>query len=260
MFKSGGAKRTVAGVSLALAVALGMRVPLGAQDVAEVTVRGVVRDALTGTALAGARLRFEELRQGTLTQDGGGFEFTRLPEGIHVLSVEHYGYTPIEAIIDVGSGGPGTVVLELTPKPVMLDGITVVGERLTLMNQRLRSRRRAYPRATRAFEQERLFRSPARNLLEFLSTETSLAPTACSGRQVGSWCILRRGRATEPAVYIDEARVIGGLDQLATYQPYDLYLVEVYSSGLEIRAYTHSFMERMARQPMHLIPIGVGSP
>jgi hypothetical protein len=56
-------------------------------------------------------------------------------------------------------------------------------------------------------------------------------------------------------VYIDEALLVGGLLQLETYRPHELYLVEVYSSGSEIRAYTHHFVERMARTPQALIPI-----
>lgn len=236
-----------------------LAMPAVAQSADEVVLRGVVRDELTGTGLNGARLRFAELRRGTLSLEGGGFEFQDVPVGVHTLTVEHYGFQSMEATIDVREG-MSAFVLELSPNPVMLDGITVVGDRLALMETRLQSRRRAYPLTTRAFEQSELLRSPARDLLDFLNVETSLAPMACDRSRAGSWCILRRGRTIEPIVYIDEARVIGGLDQLSTYQPHDLYLVEVYSQGLEIRAYTHFFMERMAHRPMLLIPIGVGAP
>lgn len=100
-------------------------------------------------------------------------------------------------------------------------------------------------------------RSAAFDMAEFLYLEASLYPAPCRRGRLGSACVLRRGQPIEPRVYIDEAPVAGGLEQLATYQPHDLYLVEVYSLGLEIRAYTHMFMERMARRPMVLIPIGV---
>ena len=36
-----------------------------------------------------------------------------------------------------------------------------------------------------------------------------------------------------------------------------LYLVEVYGRGLEVRAYTHQFMERMARKPVALLPVRI---
>jgi hypothetical protein len=59
----------------------------------------------------------------------------------------------------------------------------------------------------------------------------------------------------EADVYIDEVRTIGGLDQLQDYLPQDFYLVEAYGGGLQIRAYTHHFMDRMARRPMALLPV-----
>jgi hypothetical protein len=150
------------------------------------------------------------------------------------------------------------VQIGLEPKPVMLDGISVVADRIELMQRRLTSRRRAFAQASRAFEQDRLMRSAAFDMAEFLYLEASLAPAPCGRGRLGSACVLRRGQSIEPRVYIDEAPVLGGLEQLASYQPHDLYLVEVYSLGLEIRAYTHMFMERMARRPMPLIPIGAG--
>jgi hypothetical protein len=69
--------------------------------------------------------------------------------------------------------------------------------------------------------------------------------------------VLRRGSLAQPKVYIDEAPVIGGLSFLAMFKPYELYAVEVFSGGLEIRAYTHWYMERMAEEPRLLWPIGL---
>ena len=79
----------------------------------------------------------------------------------------------------------------------------------------------------------------------------------CAGLAMAVSCITRRGAARAPKVYIDEAPVIGGLDQLALYKPHELYLLEVYAGGSEIRAYTHQFMDRMARRTQALIPIGL---
>lgn len=36
--------------------------------------------------------------------------------------------------------------------------------------------------------------------------------------------------------------------------PLDIHLVEIYSRGLQVRVYTHAFMERMARRPIALFP------
>ena len=151
---------------------------------------------------------------------------------------------------------PRSIDLELSPLPVMLDGLTVVADRLKLMETRLRFRRRAVAVSSRAFEQERLLRSPATNMVHFLSLEASVSSVRCA--RTGTLCVVRRGQTVEPTVYIDEALLIGGLDFLTTYMPHELHLVEVYSQGLVIRAYTHQFMERMARHPIVLTPLGVG--
>ncbi len=67
----------------------------------------------------------------------------------------------------------------------------------------------------------------------------------CRGRW-SSNCLIVRGRAIEPSVWIDEAPVIGGLDYLNVMRPYELYMVEVYGGGRQIRAYTTQFMARAA--------------
>ena len=54
-------------------------------------------------------------------------------------------------------------------------------------------------------------------------------------------------RSSGPVVYIDERRAAFGLSQLRVYRPEDFYLIEVYSGGRIIRAYTPTFIERMAR-------------
>ncbi len=236
----------------------GARVPSQQEAETRRPVAGIIRDADTGSVLPGARIRIEELRRGTLSDDFGRFSIDAVEPGLHLISIERYGYASAEGTIDTRPQSGAVLEIELLPKPVMLDGLTVVTDRLELMETRLRSRRNAVPRSTRAFDQERLVRSPARDLLEFLAVDASLSPVHCGAGRVGGWCLVRRGRPIEPRVYIDEAPVIGGLDQLQSYQPHDLYLIEVYSLGLEIRAYTHQFMERMARRPMALIPIGVG--
>lgn len=232
-------------------------VAVEAQTAEDLPLNGIVRDAVSGMPIHNARVRMEGRRGGMLTGLDGRFVFEKAGRGEIVVVVEQYGYESIEAALVLQDDTPVLDIL-LDPQPVMLDGISVVADRLELMEQRLTSRRRAAAVSTRAFDRERMQRSASRDLLEFLSLESSVAPEPCGRRGLQSWCVYRRGRLVQPTVYVDEARVIGGLDQLSTYRPHELYMVEVYSRGLEIRAYTHNFMERMAKRPMILIPIGVG--
>lgn len=248
---------TVHGLAVVV-LALLLAAPGSAQRAAATdaaTVAGVVFDSVSGAALPGARVLLVDGRQGTLSDSAGVFELRGVPIGHHRLAVHQYGYEERMLAFEVTAAEPGQLDVALSPSPVALEGFTVVAANLATMEQRLRSRRNATPVSVRAFEQERLLRSAAWDLRDFLSIEALLSVQPCGSRALSGSCVVRRGRLVQPRVYIDEAPVIGGLDQLQTYRPYELYLLEVYSSGSEIRAYTHQFMERMARRPMALIPI-----
>lgn len=84
-----------------------------------------------------------------------------------------------------------------------------------------------------------------------------MAASLCAGPvgAASSLCVLSRGRRVQPSVNIDEVPAIGGLDQLALYNPQDLYLLEVYSQGRMIRAYTEDFMGRHAKRAGKLFPV-----
>jgi hypothetical protein len=193
--------------------------------------------------------------RGTLSDSLGIFELEDVPAGEELLYVRQYGYWEVGALVNVTAGEALVLEVALIPDPEVLDGITVVAERLATMQRRLTSRRNAAPVSTRAFEQERLFRTAALDVRDFLQMEAFLQLSPCDGGSVFGDCVRRRGRTIAPNVYIDESPAVGGLDQLALYSPRDLYLLEVYSSGAEIRAYTHQFMDLMARRPMMLIPV-----
>lgn len=229
--------------------------PVVAQDrPSQGALAGVVVDAVSGAPIPGALVVIDDERLAVLTDSLGAFDFGWLEGGPVTLVARRYGYVIQGMAAVLPAGGALNVEIPLPPEAVLLDGFEVVAERLQTMDQRLRSRRNATPVSVRSFEQSRLVRSSSRDFLEFLRIEASLHTEPCGRRSFSSQCVLRRGRLVAPRVYIDEAPILGGLDHLASYQPYDLYLVEVYSSGQEIRAYTHQFMDRMARREIALLP------
>ena len=239
-----------------------------ARDETRTTLRGVVVDALRGDPLPNAMVRLVEANRGVLTDSLGRFVFLGVPLGPEQLAVKQYGYAELGAEIDVRLDHP-LLQVELDPGPVALQGFDVVADRLAVMKQRLRNRRNAAPVSVHALDQDRLSRSAARDMVDFLAFEAGMMMVPCAQGRPGpalafqpassipasTYCVIRRGQTWSPRVFIDEAPTIGGVDELAMYKPYELHLVEVYSSGLEIRAYTHNFMERMARRPMTLIPV-----
>lgn len=128
----------------------------------------------------------------------------------------------------------------------------------------------------------RLLRSPEPDVFEFLWRETGLDRRPCPitvgvtltgwqpARGLGGWdlpsqvpgalsshCIWRRGQVISPRVYIDEIPAMTGLDALRNYPTTQIYALEVYSQGAEIRAYTYRFMQRMAEKPRALIALSL---
>ena len=222
----------------------------------EATLRGRVVDARSGRPLAGARVAWEHARRPALTDTAGRFVFEGLDPEPGIVTVDHYGYgTRVWRARAAAGSDVGDLALE--PDPLLLEGVTVVTDRLAEVERMIRNRRNAVPFAVRALDQDRLVSTGARDVADFLTSGAGLHPARCPSRSLGTGCIWRRGRAVEPRVYIDEMPVIGGLEQLASYQTHELYLLEVYAAGSEIRAYTHQFMERMVRRPRRLFPIGI---
>lgn len=219
------------------------------------TFRGVVVDAVSGRAISGALVVIDDERRAVLTDEDGLFDFGLIEGGPLTLTARRYGYLMQGMDVVVPRNGTLDVEFPLPPEAVLVDGLEVVAERLQTMDQRLRSRRRALATSARGYEQDALVRTAARDFMEFLERDASLHLVPCGGRSFGQQCVWRRGRPVQPRVYVDELPILGGLDLLPTYQPYDMYLVEVFANGAEIRAYTHQFMERMARRTVALVPI-----
>ena len=221
-----------------------------------VTLNGVVFDALTRTPIPGAAVYLEEEGYGVLADSLGTFGLENVAVGPHVVTAIQFGYEEIAASIDVPEAG-AILDIELTPLPILLDGVTAVVDNITTMQRRLRSRRRSAPYQTRAFDQERLLRSASVTALEFVKREAGLLSRPCPARSMSTRCIFRRGRVLSPRVFIDEIPAFRGLDALDSYPTAQIYMLEVFSAGAEIRAYTYNFMRRMASKPRGLIPLNM---
>ena len=221
----------------------------------DITLVGVLVDATNGARLPETLVTLVAENRVTLTDAQGVFTFEEVPLGEHQLTFRQYGYEDSGARVTIRDQSNGPLTFEMAPNPLLVDGVTAVVDRLQEAKRRLESRRRATAVSVRNFGQNRLLRTTARNMSEFLRLDAALPRTSCGFRRQGEVCYFIRGRVTTPRVYIDEAPMIGGITMLETYRPDELYSVEFYQGGREIRAYTHQFMERMARRPVALIPI-----
>lgn len=277
-----GLQRRVVGAAILMAMGCLLVPGIHAQEdepgPVRVTLRGVVLDALTGIAVPEAAVYLEREKCGVLTDSLGRFHFVGVPGGTEVITTVQFGYEEIAAPVELSEDAD--IEIELTPRPIMLEGVTAVVDNINTMERRFLNRRQATPVFTRVFDQERMLRTPSTTTLEFLEYETRFRPVACPFRlgifgtgfailrrgwhgvreepeAMSDQCVLRRGQVVRPRVYVDEIPALGGLDALSSYSPSQIYLLEVYSHGTEIRAYTYRFMQRMAEEPVALGPVDV---
>ena len=246
-----------------------------------VILRGIVLDEVMGTPVAGAAVYLEDEDYGALTDSRGAFRIEGVPAGSQTVVATQFGYWEVAADVDVPEAG-AIIEIDLKPRPILLDGVTAVADNIDTMVRRLRTRRQSLPYQARAFDQERLLRSPEPDVFEFLWRETGLERRPCPitvgvtfvgwrpARGLGAWdlpsqapgalsshCIWRRGQVISPRVYIDEMPASRGLDALRNYPTTQIYALEVYSQGAQIRAYTYNFMQRMAANPEALVALSV---
>lgn len=249
---------------LTTAACLACSGPLAAQDPApaepeRVTIVGFVLDGFRGTPLPGALVRLVDHDLGALSDERGRFVLEDVAVGRQLFSIRQYGYVerlierPIEAAADTADADAWYVRLQ--PSPAAIEGFEVVADNLATMERRLKRRRNATPVAVRTVDRERLLHSASSDLFQMLTTEANVRPNPCPTGSAYEWCILRRGRLMQMDLFVDERPAMAGMDELRDYHPLDIYLVEVYSGGLQVRVYTHAFMERMARRPMALLPV-----
>ena len=248
-------------IPLAVAAALCLPGVVSAQEPEPEDVRvklmGVVYDVVTGTAISSAAVSLENGRQGVITDYQGIFRLDDVEAGPQLIVVSQFGYQKRVVAATITAQSNPMVEVALTPRPIMLEGVTATVENITEMEARLRFRRRAAGASTWAYDRHQLTRAMTGTPLDFLNRRTMVRVVPCPPGTLSSRCVYRRGRPIEPWVYVDEAVAFGGLDELESYPVSDIYLMEVYSLGTEIRVYTNRFMERMARKPIMLIPLNL---
>lgn len=204
-----------------------------------VDVVGTVVDARSGEPVGGAFVSVKGVRWGSLTDAEGHFVLRRVQPGDVSLVANQLGYRTLQWK-GVVARGDTTVDLKLVPKTELLHGLQVLGRRLA-------ARRKASGVSAEAFDEVALANSTQSNVVAFLNARAGLLQVDCPGALGSEECYWVDGRPVLPIVYIDEVPTVGGWSELQTMWPQDLYLLEVYDHGGEVRAYTKPFMARAAR-------------
>ncbi len=220
-------------------------VPLRARGVPPGQVlTGRVLDAATGRPLFGAVVGLPDLGVEAQTDSVGRFVLHRVGAGTHKVYVSEIGYRDLLQRVELSRDGAD---LRVEPDPVLLKGIAVLADRF-------RARREAAPYAAVAFDRETLLRSGAADMREFLSNVAGITLVPCP-REPFATCALVNRRPARTAVFVDERRAYGGIEELTSYLPSDLFLLEVYGEGRMVRAYTGWWFARSARKRLLPVPL-----
>ena len=204
---------------------------------------GLVVDAGTGAPLEGALVSAAESSQASLTTDSGRFLLCEVGPGTHGVTLERLGYETLTVQVTADAAG-AVVRFQLEPRPILLEGLEIVMDRFS-------QRRRAAATVVRTFDQAAIARSGHWAAGDFVVSRAGVFMAPCGA----SRCVFYRGTRVSPVVYLDEVPLVGGWSHFETLPTSLLYMVEVYSKGTHIRAYTHAFMERAAQNRLAPLPI-----
>lgn len=211
---------------------------------AKVEVHGRVVDATTGRPVVGAMVALDDVGSRALSDTTGAFVMKNVPVGEHDWVISRVGYARWQESAEVADGDEFTIAV--LPRPEVLEGIVAVASQLE-------TRRRASGESVRALDGDVLRLSAAPTAVQLVHDHLGLSSLPCpdSGEPNCSWV---RGELVKVDVYVDE-QPIGGLGELASYTPRDLYAVEAYAGGRMVRVITQWYAERLSRRRAWLTPI-----
>jgi hypothetical protein len=238
-------------------LAVAMAWPVAAQESrgsSSAVLRGDVVDAQTGARLSGVVVEVAPGAQKVATDAAGAFRLSLRTGRDYMLTLSRLGYEEQSVVVSVQAGGalePMTV--SMTAEPLVLEAVEVLVDRFE-------DRRHRTPMSSYVLRRDRLARSGGSDLAQVVRSAAMLMTASCEGASTrgrfagfgispvpGMYCIRYRGDVVVPRVYIDDRLVLGGVDELASYSPWDVHHVEIYQRGLMISVYTLGYVESLAR-------------
>lgn len=214
-----------------------------------ITLTGRVLHARARVGMPGVFIWLPSLNRGVTTDSTGAFVLPRVPTGPHLIHVEETGYGR-QYLPIVATPPWEPIVIEMRPDDAVLRG-------LPLAERELRIRRNRYLGVVTAFDTERLRSLEVESTWKVVQSFSYADVVPCSGTglsrltnmPLGAWCIRNRGETIAPIVCIDGRLRLAGLDALQRYRPHEFASLEIFGMrGATIRAYTHRYMEWLARR------------
>ncbi len=229
----------------AVVVALAIGAPsVRSQIPPDTVIRGQVLDFQSAEPIGDVLITERTLGLATTSGENGTFAIVlNEPRVLHLL-LQRVGYRTTSVTVGTSSHGD-LLSISMSPDPVALGGLDVTVARTGVghLNRLWDRRRRAYGGSVVRLDQAKLARSAAPSVREDVqSVAPDLRP--CNRQAVGNLCFGGAGRGRPPRVCIDGVRAAGDAADLGSYDPSDMYSVEVYDRGRLIIAYTHRYIER----------------
>lgn len=217
----------------------------GAPPQEHVSIRGTVVDADSGAPLQGVLVTAPLADIQVLTDSAGAFTITLLRDRSYELVAEDMGYVPARFTLGPEAEAASTALV-LRPVPGTLSGLVV-------LEDRLRQRRRRRSGQVRLVEHDSLLVSTELNAYGLV--ERAVPGARACDRQIENLCVLGGARERAIRICIDDQRPPAGASALTSYDPSDLWLVEIYDRGRSVRVYSRWFVNRIAGSQQGLIPM-----
>ena len=210
-----------------------------------VEVTGRVLDGATGEPIAEAVVRLTDADALAVSDSAGRFVL-RVPGGTHPWAISRIGYSTWNEDVEAEAGDEFTI--RLLPKPEVLEGLVVVGDRF-------RDRRAASGMSVRVLEGAEVARTAGGDLHAYVQARLGVPLMTCGEQDPEQNCAWLRGDKVEIKVFVDEQPATDGLSRLHAIPPTDVHSIEMFTGGTMIRVYTTWFMERAARGRVTLMPL-----
>lgn len=205
--------------------------PAEAQD--RVVLSGTVVDVETGEPLAAAQILAPLSEIVTMTDSLGAFDISFIQDTQYEIVASAIGYHPARAMLGPDAVG-ASISIQLPRDDEMIEALTVLDGRLGDRRRRQRTRR------LQLVDQLELAHSGADSAYDFVRVLAAARP--CDNLQ--ELCRLGRSRVR---LCIDDTRPSAGARALEILDPADLWLIEMYNEGREVRVYTRWFIEQTLR-------------
>jgi hypothetical protein len=230
------ARRSLRATSLALTALMLSTASAHGQE--RVQIRGQVVDAESRAALQGVLVTAPLSGNSVLTDSIGAFSLSFIEDLGYALIAEDMGYQSLRFTLGP-EAAEALAIIALVPDTAMLSGLTALEKRL---EQR---RRRGGGGRIQLIEHDSLTVSTAVSAYTLVRRSVPMA-RPCS-RLTENLCVPGGSRERLIRICIDDLRPPAGASTLESFDPADLWLVEIYNNGSRVRVYSRWFVDRLAR-------------